>query len=258
MPRLRTPAPPEEEQRQRGLLSRAWNHPATGYTAASVLVVIVLLGLYVVVWGRSPEDPTPRQAAPPAAAPASTTPPAAGECSQPAGSQTVPVAPPAGAQWELVGFLAAPSAPDTAGPGQVDAATGLRSCFAHTPEGALYAAVNFLGATTAAQQLPAAVDRLTTGPGRQALLDQLAADPQHVTGSRSRYQLAGFAFTSYRPQAASVALAIRGSSTAGLASVPLDLLWSGTDWQVALPADGDLTARASQLPSLTGYVPWGA
>jgi len=251
------PDTPEKEAERPGTLRRAWHHPGTGYLAGTVLLAVVLLGLYTVFLGKDPQNaPVPTAVAP---APATGAPDAQpGDCAQPAGPQTVPMTPPAGGQWELVGFLAVPSNPDAAGPGQVDPATGLRSCFARTPEGALYAAASFLGATTDARQLPAAVDTMTTGPGRQALLDQLEDDPQRVTGTGARYQLAGFRVTSYTEDVASLSLAVRGSSSAGLASVPLSLIWEDGDWRVDLPADGDVAGRAGQLPSLTGYVPWGA
>lgn len=226
--------------------------------SACIVGLVLLLGAGILVFGQKDPAPGPSAAAPTtpsSTATAATSSRPAGGCDLPAGSQTVPVTAPTDTVWELVGTVAAPTDPSTVGPAVVDPTTGLRTCFARDPLGALYASVNFLASITDPDQLRAAMTTLTSpGPGQDTVLAQLAADSGGVGAGATRYQVAGFTFLSYSGTTAVLSVAIQAGG--GYAGVPVTLQWEDGDWKVQLPPDGDYASRATQLPNLTGYAPW--
>ena len=234
-----------------------FTRPGFLISAGVVLVIVVLAGFLVFADGEDDDRPS---AAPTSSSATSSTGSSSqsgstdGEaCDLPASDQTVPAAAP-DTEWTLVGTVAAPSS-DQAGPAITDPATGVRSCYAQTPTGALFAAANFLAATSDPTVIEAAVERLTAaGPGRDTALADIRTNPQSVVGTGARYQVAGFTFLSYKQDSATVSLAI--AATGGLAGAPLTLVWEDGDWKVDLPADGNPAGQASAIPSLAGYVPW--
>ena len=228
-----------------------------GFIAAAVVVALVVAAAVVLVFtGGTDSTPAP-QAGGPTTTTAPTTSPAADTagCNQPEGSQVPPVAAPVN-DWELVGKLIAPTDPDGAGPGRISA-EGLRSCFAHDPTGALFAAVNWLGTTTAPQLVGPAAESLTApGPGRDVILAALANSPEDVIGaSPGGFQVTGFSYLTYTGDVAMISMAIALVGN-GQASVPVTLQWSGEDWLMQIPADGNFGTGIQELPTLTGYVPW--
>lgn len=228
--------------------------------AAAVVVLVAVLGVGLVFFGGNDDtDPTPPTASGTSsstgsAAGTSPADPAGGDCDLPVGDQTVPVTTPTDTEWELVGTVAAPTAPDTVGPAVVDPDTGLRSCYAASPLGALYAAIGFIAATTDLDQLPSVAETLVAeGPGKAALQQAVEEDPEGVSGGGG-YQIAGYTFLSYTEDTASLRLAINADGV--LASFPITLVRERDDWLVDLPPNGDLAAGTEQLPTLAGYVLW--
>jgi hypothetical protein len=235
-----------------------------GFIAAAVVVaLLVVLGVVVVLSRPSGDGGARSNRQPPATTagasqPASTSPDGDSVCGLPAGDQTVPTTAPPGTRWELVGTMATPTAPKTHGPGRVQ--SGLRSCFAHTPTGALYSAINFFTAASSTDLLPRAARDLTAaGAGRDRAIRE-AAKPDPAGGtSGSSTQLAGFTFLNYTQGSSTVDLAFRVTKTAGTTSpvhIPLSLRWENGDWKVSLPATGEIFPGIGAIPDLTGYVPW--
>lgn len=144
-----------------------------------------------------------------------------GDCDQPAGSQTPPTTAPA-SSWESVGQIAAPTAPETTGPGVVDG-SGLRRCFSHDPAGALYAAANWMASFTDLELAAAASadDSITApGPGLEAFRTQLADVTQEdLTGG---FQIVGFRFRTYTADDALLNLAI-GIPGRGMVTFPMPM-----------------------------------
>ena len=226
-----------------------------GFIAAAVVVALVIVAAVVLAFtGGDDSAPAPQAGGTSTtAAPATSAAADSGDCDQPEGDQLPPVAAPVN-DWELVGKLVAPTDPEAAGPGQVTD-EGLRTCFAHDPTGALFAAVNWLATTSDAELLSAALQDVTApGPGRDAMSSKLASDPVAVIGDGG-YQLAGFTFLSYTGEVAMMNLAVDVAGS-GQAAFPMTLQWSGSDWLVQLPADGKVLAGLQPLRSLAGYVPW--
>ena len=227
-----------------------------GFIAAgAVVALIVVAALAVAFTGGDDSKPPRAEGGPAAATPSQSSSANSSGCDQPAGSQLPPVAAPQ-SKWELVGKLVAPTAPDGAGPGKT-APNGLRSCFAHDPTGALFAAVNWLGTTTDEQLAPLAFESLTApGPGRDTVQRMFAADPSSVLGKNpGGFQVSGFTFLTYTGDVAMMNIAV-ASLGGGQGSLPVTLQWSGSDWMLELPADGQIGNQIQRLDSLAGYVPW--
>jgi hypothetical protein len=152
--------------------------------------------------------------------------------------------------WTTVGTMSAPSAAQT-GPGTTSS-DGLRSCYAHTVAGALFAVANIWAMGTDPRlNKPLLEQQTAAGTGRDAALK--ANIPTSNTGLRA--QIAGFKVTSYSGTTATVDLAFH-LNTGELVSLPAPLAWDGRDWKVQLADDGSAVFGASSLNSLAGYIPW--
>jgi len=228
-----------------------WTRPWFVIAAAVVVLLVVLALVLAVIRPETDRDRTDPAPAPTTSASTAAPPTDVSTCGLEAGDQAVPAVPPVRTDWELVGTVAAPTAPETIGPGVV--AEGLRSCFARSPLGALYAAANFLATTSdPGLRLRAAQELTAAGEGRDRALDLLeGADPG---GAGSGVQVAGFTFLNYDPASAVVDVAMTAQGAA--VHLPVSLRWEGGDWKVLMPPTGQIYEAIAPLPNLTGYVPW--
>lgn len=240
-----------------------WVQP--GFLAAgAVVALLVVLGVALALTGGSKADSTP------APAPATPLPPAASAprdsnasaCGLRAGDQAIPNRAPT-ADWKLRGTLAAPSAPDTFGPGHD--VGGVPSCFAHSPTGALFAMVNIQAAMTAFAQrggsypIDKVLRMIATGPGRDALANAVERQPVPTKGSRTGgVQVAGFTIVRYEPGSAVVDLAFGSDrpEAPGYAHGQSTLRWEEGDWKLVLAQRGGPFDAAQPIANLTGYTPW--
>jgi hypothetical protein len=231
-----------------------------GFVVAAVFVAALLIATVVVFLlpGADSEPQAANDTSVPTTPATAADPTAGGEaaCDLPAGDDTVPRTTPTDTQWELVGRVIAPTAPEIHGPA---VAEPVRSCFARTPMGALYAAANALAATT----LPdggrvLAEDLGAEGPGRDVALDNLPASPPTQPGSGAPFQLAGFSFLSWTEDETVIDLAVLGvADQQGVyAHTPMTLRWERDDWRLVYSPEGAPFPRVQALPSLAGYVPW--
>lgn len=225
----------------------------TGFIISAALVV-VLTAAGIIIFLLPPKDSNV-QPAPPGnsapTAPSTSTATAGGSvCGLPSTSDTAVGAAPK-SDWELVGYMAAPTDPQV-GPGKVDD-QGIRSCFAHSPEGALYAAVNLWALGGDPSKERAIADQLVAkGPGRDAAM---SAPQSAASASAVRIQVAGFN-VSYTSQQAMVELAFK-ASTGALASVRTTLVWQDGDWKgVVSDSDGRPLEEPQQISDLSGFIPW--
>lgn len=230
---------------------RSWFTERRFVASAAVIAVLMMSAVLVLVTGggRKAASRPARSASSPAPTPARHGPAGASGCSLPPGGQSIPQVAPQTA-WQLVGSMAAPSAPATVGPQRT--VDGFRVCFAHSPLGALFAAVNFWAEGTAAP------------PG--AVYQHLAADTplraQAITAARTdgagrldaltKVQVAGYALTAYDPPTAVITLAFQLSDGA-FVSVPTALRWENGDWRYVVAAGGTVPG-AAQISDLNGYV----
>lgn len=218
--------------------------------SAVVVAIIVALGIILALLPKGGGNPT----AEPSTTGASTTTAqpnsAAAEsvCGLPSGNQAKPATTPTDTKWELVGKIATPTAPAEFGPGKTEA-NGLRSCFAHSPTGALYAAANMTALSSAGKADLVYKELAVPSPERDAVLK---STPTAASNSVTA-QLAGFTIRSYEADRAVVDLAFKGANGT-FVSIPVPLQWHEGDWKFVVPATGDTGAR--QIADLSGYIEW--
>ena len=226
--------------------------------AAAVAAILLATGLAFALTGRPPASREPAATA--TARPAG----AAGSVSQ--GQPQVPGVSLASVRWS--GFYGV-ELPISAQAGPYDTSAGIATGFAHTPLGALLAAVN-IGVRANAQWGPriftAVIRDQVTGPDAAALLaDCLSAYGQAsrsagVTGGRPLGDVdvaeEAFRWVAYTPADATLDLVSAGPGSQGvtvMAVTRIGVLWSGGDWRVIAPPGGDWGNAALRLSSLSGY-----
>jgi hypothetical protein len=225
-----------------------------GFIIAAALVVALIAAAVVIFLlpkGQGNAQPAPGVAEPGSSATASPSASAAGKsvCGLPASSETALGAAPE-TKWELVGTMAAPTDPKI-GPGKTDD-QGIRSCFAHTPTGALYAAVNLWALGSDPSKERAIAEQLAVkGPGRDA---GMKAPQTAAPASAVKIQISGFN-VSYTANQAVVELAFKADNGA-LASVRTTLLWQDGDWKGVVADNGAPLEEPRQVRDLSGFIPW--
>lgn len=227
-----------------------------GFILAAALVVALIAAALVIFLLPKGQDNT--QAAPTpspdatSAAPTTSADAAAADqsiCGLPAASESALGAAPK-TKWELVGTMAAPTDPKI-GPGKTDD-QGIRSCFAHTPTGALYAAVNLWALGIDPSKERAIAEQLAAkGPGRDA---GMKAPQTQAPASAMRVHIAGFN-VSYTANQAVVELAFKADNGA-LASVRTTLLWQDGDWKGVVADSGAPLEEPRQVRDLSGFILW--
>ncbi|PPF42869.1 hypothetical protein C5B85_14925 [Pseudoclavibacter sp. AY1F1] len=154
--------------------------------------------------------------------------------------------------WRDVDVNLAPSSPE-AGPGAVHD-DGFAYCFQRAPEGALFAAANFLvQSNTQGLRAPMFDYALVAGDHRDALL----ADADS-TGDVVRLQIVGYRMLSFDGESARVDVAQRvtvDGATNFIAAI-VDLEWVDGDWRI--PTDGPNPVRMQALSDVGGYTRWTA
>jgi hypothetical protein len=229
---------------------------------AALLALAGVLVAFVVIGGERGRHPS--AAPPPAAAPAAgqstasspvvPVPPRTGATDQ---DLAIPVTTPTGLTWSLWHGAWLPYS-RTAGPSHVDGPVA--SGYARTPLGALIAAqqigTRYLispnggwRAVTLAQVLP--------GIGRDRFLAARAAvsDDPPVEGLA---QLVAFRYVSWTRDQAVLQAVVRVPGRDGFQVTTSTVFWVDGDWRLQLQPDGGESPLATQVPTPTGFVLWGA
>ncbi|WP_104141237.1 hypothetical protein [Arthrobacter sp. ZGTC131] len=234
-----------------------FTRPAFIISAALVLALIAaVLVIFLVPKSDSGGQPaaagtTTSPTASSTASGASTT----STCGLPSTSETaLGIAPKS--TWTLVGKMATPTDPKTFGPGVTDS-DGFRSCFAHSPTGALYSAVSMIALSSSQSQAlnTKLTDQLLVpGPGREIAMreSETMASP---TGGDTTVQIRGFLIKSYAHTEADVDLAFE-TKNGVLAHTVLPLRWVEGDWKAKVSDDGKLINDITQLSDLSGFIVW--
>ncbi|TLM83690.1 hypothetical protein FDW83_09565 [Pseudarthrobacter sp. NamE2] len=232
-----------------------------GFIIAAALVVALIASTIVIFLlpkGQGNAQPAPAPAESSSTAEASLdASAAAGEsvCGLPASSETTLGTAPK-SNWELVGRIATPSDPETFGPGTTDE-SGFRSCFSHSPTGALYAAMNVaaLGSSGSTELQQKLADKLLVpGTGRDAAMREVAADTK-TTAPTTPIQVRGFLMRSYSPSEANIDLAFETDKGA-LGRLTVSMRWMDGDWKVKPADDGVTFTGATQISDLSGLILW--
>lgn len=235
--------------------SNPFTRPGFIIAAALVLALIAAgIVIFLLPKGQSNAEPAPASSSTATASPSASSDGGNSICGLPSSSQTsVGTAPTS--RWELVGKMATPTDPEV-GPGKTDA-NGFRSCFAHSPTGALYAAMNVaaLGSSGKPDILKQVADKLLVpGAGRDAAMKETASGTSS-SGSSTTIQVKGFLLKSYTPSEASVDLAF-ATETGALGRTTFSMRWMDGDWKVKPSDDGATFGHISQIRDLSGFILW--
>lgn len=225
-----------------------------GFILSAALVLVLIAAVIVIAFLPRGGDKPDAGSTEPTTTETSTTPTTgSGEesiCGLPGNDKTALGAAPE-SDWELVGTMAVPTAPETTGPGVVE--DGLRSCFAQTPTGALYAATNMLAAGFYGDAARVYQELTAEGPVRDAALEAIENGESVGGGEAPKIQIEGFIFRNYTDESAVIDLAFR-TQDGGLASITTALVWEDGDWKQDLPQGGQ--SNIEQLADLSDFLPW--
>ncbi|MGC4936935.1 hypothetical protein [Kribbella sp. DT2] len=184
------------------------------------------------------------------------TPNGTGGCRAKNPPQRIPREAPEAVSWQFETNMLIPLQPQ-GGPALEDA-KGLRSCFAHSPTGAVLAAMVTLGQIRNPQLTEAVLrNRIAPGDGRNLALKAARTSPTPRNTAQTS-QFAGFKVVDYLPNRAIVSVAVRLDSQK-VAGLPVTLLWQNNDWKLMLQPDGSFNGEVAPdvLQSLEGYVRFG-
>jgi hypothetical protein len=173
------------------------------------------------------------------------------------GPTAVPTSSPQ-ARWQLFGQVALPYS-DSAGPSRITQTTA--SGFAHTPTGALFAAIHIAtragsSAGKAAWQ-PTVNEQILPGNDRDALLKGLELESPLPGEPGELAQVIGFRYGTYTGDTAIVGLVWRGGPGVFVVST-LTLQWQDDDWRLVAPPNGNWQNLSQRAMDLNGIVQWGA
>lgn len=158
------------------------------------------------------------------------------------------------ASWSTTGGIAVPSSEDDGPSTDEPVAHG----YAHTPQGAVLAAINgqtLLATADDGTWVAAANTVLTPGKGKDQWVQARAL--QTVDGTvRQAAEFVCFQVTDYSDDRAQVVLTLRWPDDK-LTAQPTQLAWAGDDWRLVLP-DQDNAVDAVEVESLDGCTEFSA
>lgn len=163
---------------------------------------------------------------------------------------------PADIEWEYAGTIAVPAL-EGHGPGVIED-SGLRHCWAQTPEGAVLAATSMIASTSSPDLLPEVYQELVVDG---ELRDSVLADPEGATstdgGAGRRATMVGFRLLSYAADEASVDVLISTNTSEDYTSLVIPLLWVDGEWKVNWQSEDEFLSGGAVVSSTSGYVLWG-
>ncbi|HEY3562441.1 MAG TPA: hypothetical protein VGL05_33475 [Kribbella sp.] len=213
------------------------------------------------------EQPTDEPSGPPATpdptdaptSPRVTPPPAnntAGGCHVAHPPQAIPrYYAPTAVTWQFEGTMLIPL--QLAGGPAATKASGVKYCFAHSPTGAVLAAMVLLGQVqNRSITLDVLRDRVVPGPGQVKAIAQAKAELQTPADS-TNVQFVGFKVVSYPKDGSEAIIQIASQlGDQGVGALLVTMQWSKGDWRAVLQDDGSFngTVEPDILSSLNGYV----
>ena len=222
--------------------------------AAAALVTIVALLAAWLIWPRGSESPAPGVKAPEAPGGAASPKEAgANGCPDMPSGDEVPTTPPP-VRWEVFNGAVLPVS-DEHGPAVVDGAVA--RCYAHTPTGALIAAVqiDYRALVDPGGGVEVARKQTVPGEGQEALVTALRERGRPGSAAPGELcQVAGFRFVNYTPEEAVIAIATRCGEKIQLTEDRVQ--WRNGDWHQVLEPDGSSSPTAAELADLSGMTVW--
>lgn len=221
----------------------------------------------------TPGAPTPGgPTATPSAPAGGATPDATGEpsvCGLAPGDQTIPSSTAPSASFRPIANLEAPVSV-TAGPATFSGAIG--TCYAHSPTGALFAAVNHLATIIELKQLQSPVAVVQAILSRGGDYATAEADAQKLEAGKAAggpvppgqdVKMLGYSYVSYDPTGHSAVISVAiGIGDPSVPSaympllVPVTVVWEGGDWKFVYTSS--LMLQAQPLINAQQYVKWVA
>ncbi|MFI5691392.1 hypothetical protein ACIA58_06095 [Kribbella sp. NPDC051586] len=195
------------------------------------------------------EQPTATKTAPPP--PNSHT----GGCHDHSPDQAIPrVAAPVGVSWQFEAEMLIPL--QAAGGPATTSPDGVRSCFAHSPTGAVLAAMVLLGQIqNPAVGIAALRSRVIAGPGKTAALAAAKDDRATPPTMAGELQFSGFKVLDYTTTRTIIQV-VANLENKAYGAMPVTMQWSHGDWYAVLQDDGTFNGSVEPdiLSSLSGYV----
>lgn len=230
-----------------------WAAPSFVVSSAFLGVIVVVGAVTLFAGGHDMAASSPKRA------PLTVRADVVDGCPRVAGDQRVPLqAPPA--HWDRIGDQRVPSS-TLAGPAR--RAGHIRTCYAHSPTGAVFAAYGFFSAQWTYPGDTVMLRALTaSGQARDEALKRGGSPPHDPSWSAA---LVGFRVEDYSPHAATVTIGVlaapsgsavnQGQVDSRLAAVPIKLRWERDDWKIVCEPQG---FEPELIDSLAGLVPWAA
>lgn len=243
-----------------------WAAPRFLISAMSI-VLLVFIGIVLFVVTGDEEDAPVESAAPSQSTTArqaptmDAAPVRSGDstCGLDTSGGTTLTAPPKDTTWEYLNGLFGPKS-ETHGPGTVDPDTGVRSCFSHTPEGALMAVAGFF-ATSGDPQLflDTVRARAIDGPGKDKNLGLIQKRVDENDTTTTPISIAAFKLLAYSDDKASIELVLgaEAGQETYYQTQSADIIWQDGDWYFLVRENGKAGSISGQISDLSGYVPWG-
>ncbi|WP_104118299.1 hypothetical protein [Arthrobacter sp. B1805] len=241
----------------------AWWTKPTFIISAIAVVLLIGMGIILFTFLGNKEGP---EAAPPVqpqtnspTATASESVPGESVCGLEATGGTTLTSAPDDVEWEFLGGVAAPKSVEH-GPGLVDEQTGVRSCYSHTPEGALLSVTGMLAASGDPELLVATARALSLeGPGKDLNMERYERQINSTGSAAPPIKFEGFRLLSYDEDQATVEVVVSGDSGSELLYLTSSLIveWHQGDWHVKYKDDGTSGPVQGQISDLSGYAPWG-
>lgn len=158
-------------------------------------------------------------------------------------------------KWELFGQLPVPTS-DKHGP--TTYTDGTASGFTRSPEGALIAATQISarsGLNAPEKTWRATIEnQFVDNADRESLLKAMRqADSSNADDNLGR--ISGFVYRSYTPETSSIELIMTVGNDHFSLSTAME--WSGTDWHMRAPSNGDWSSLMRHVATLQGVVEWG-
>jgi hypothetical protein len=169
-------------------------------------------------------------------------------CGLPVGNRDKPVGPP-DASWRLVGSMAVPDSPQF-GPGVTGPRT--RRCFAHSPTGALFAAVSFLAMASRYSGDPDVMRNITAATAAQRVFLRQNSEPNDPF---FRVQLQGFQVAVVTRNLVMVDLAVRSNQASSMVAITLPMRWEGGDWRAVI-TDVEQPYQVEPVADASDFVFW--
>lgn len=218
------------------------------FKRACLPVIVVVLG----VTGCTKESQEKTAAATAEPAPTATGPAGAGGCMADDSDQSLPRTAPRQVHWERFEGVAVPFSPVV---GPLDVQGDVARCYAHTPRGALFAAVQISVRLDRSARWQKILGRQVVAGEGKAAYARVRAAGQVVPAGKAA-QVTGFRIVSYTPQTAVVGTVSRDPARGGRTARTTTVKWEG-DWKLAPTAEGSSGSVPKKVGSLSGFVFWG-